>query len=50
MQQNQQAAQLQQRDKLGDFHRTKPPIFSHFVEPMDADDCLKMVEKKLQVV
>jgi hypothetical protein len=38
------------RDKLGDFQRTKPPIFSYAVEPMDADDWLKSVEKKLQVV
>jgi hypothetical protein len=47
MQQNQQAPQPQQRDKLGDFQRTKPSNFSHCVEPMDADDWLKTVEKKL---
>jgi hypothetical protein len=38
------------RDRLGDFLRTKPPSFSYVVEPMDADDLLKSVEKKLQVV
>jgi hypothetical protein len=38
------------RDRLGDFQRTKPPTFSYAVEPMDADDWLKSVEKKLQVV
>jgi hypothetical protein len=38
------------RDRLGDFQRTKSPTFSHAVEPMDADDWLKSVEKKLQVV
>jgi hypothetical protein len=38
------------RDRLGDFLRTKPPTFSQAVEPMDADDWLKSVEKKLQVV
>jgi hypothetical protein len=38
------------RDKLGDFQCTKPPNFSHFVEPMDVDDWLKTIEKKLQVV
>jgi hypothetical protein len=38
------------RDRLEDFQRTKPPTFSHAVEPMDADDWLKSVEKKLQVV
>jgi hypothetical protein len=35
------------RDRLGNFQRTKPPTFSHVVEPMDADDYLKSVEKKL---
>jgi hypothetical protein len=38
------------RDILGDFQRTKLPSFSHSVEPMDVDDWLKTVEKKLQVV
>jgi hypothetical protein len=38
------------RDRLGDFQGTKPPTFSHPVEPMDADDWLKTVERKLQVV
>jgi hypothetical protein len=38
------------RDRLRDFQRTKPPTFSHTVEPMDVDDWLKSVEKKLQVV
>jgi hypothetical protein len=35
------------RDRLGDFRRTKPSTFSHAVEPMDADDWLKFIEKKL---
>jgi hypothetical protein len=47
---HQPAPQPQQRDKLGEFQRTKPPTFSHFVEPMDAQDWLKTIEKKLQVV
>jgi hypothetical protein len=52
---NMQAAQPQApppllRDRLGDFQCTKPPTFSQAVEPMDADDWLKSVEKKLQVV
>jgi hypothetical protein len=38
------------RDKLGDFLCTNLPTFSHVVELMDADNCLKLVEKKLQVV
>jgi hypothetical protein len=33
------------RDRLGDFQRIKLPTFSHSVEPMDADDWLKIVEK-----
>jgi hypothetical protein len=45
-----QAPPLPPRDRLGDFQRTKPPTFSHSVEPMDADDWLKAIEKKLQVV
>jgi hypothetical protein len=41
---------LPPRDRLGDFQHTKPPTFSHVVEPMDADDWLKSIEKMLQVV
>jgi hypothetical protein len=37
-------------DRLGDFQCTKPLTFSHAMEPMDADDWLKSIEKKLQVV
>ncbi len=52
---NMQAAQHQVpppalRDRLGDFQHTKPPTFSHAMETMDADDWLKSMEKKLQVV
>jgi hypothetical protein len=46
----QPAPQPQQRDKLREFQRTKPPTFSHSVEPMDANVWLKTIEKKLQVV
>jgi hypothetical protein len=35
------------RDRLGEFQRTKPPTFSQAMEPMDADDWLKSMEKKL---
>jgi hypothetical protein len=38
------------RNRLGEFQRTKPPTFSQAMEPMDADDCLKSVVKKLRVV
>jgi hypothetical protein len=44
---NQPAQQLQPWDKFGDFQRTKPPTFSHLVEPMNADDWLETIEKKL---
>jgi hypothetical protein len=47
---HQPALQPQSHDKLGEFKGTKPPTFSHLVEPMDADDWLKRVEKKLQVM
>jgi hypothetical protein len=38
------------RDRLGDFQHTKPPTISYVMEPLDANDWLKSVEKKLQVV
>jgi hypothetical protein len=38
------------RDSLGDFQCTKLHTFSHAVEPMDAVDWLKSVDKNLQVV
>jgi hypothetical protein len=52
---NLQAAQPQaspspSRDRFRDFQRTKSPTFSQAVEPMDADDWLKSIKKKLQVV
>jgi hypothetical protein len=47
---HQPAQQSQPHDKLGEFQRIKPPTFSHSVESMDADDWLKTIEKKLQVV
>jgi hypothetical protein len=48
--QYQPVPQQQPRNKLGELQQTKPPTFSHSVEPMDADDYLKTVQKKLQVV
>jgi hypothetical protein len=45
-----QVPPLPSRNRLRDFQRTKSPTFSHAVEPMDADDWLKSIEKKLQVV
>jgi hypothetical protein len=46
---HQPVPQLQPRDKLGEFQMTKPPTFSHSVEPMDADDWLKTIEKKYKL-
>jgi hypothetical protein len=37
-------------DRMRDFQHTKLSIFSYAVEPMDADNWLKSVEKKLQMV
>jgi hypothetical protein len=45
-----QVPPLPSRDRLGNFQRTKSSTFLHAVEPMDADDWLKSIEKKLQVV
>jgi hypothetical protein len=45
-----QASSSPLRDRLGDFQCTKPLNFSHVVEPIVADDWLKSIEKKLQVV
>jgi hypothetical protein len=52
---NMQAAQPQvlpppPRVRLGDFLRTKSLTICHAVEPMDADDWLMSVEKKLLMV
>jgi hypothetical protein len=52
---NMQAAQPQAlppppMDRLEDCQRTKPPTFSNGMEPMDANDWLKSIKKKLQVV
>jgi hypothetical protein len=34
-------------DRLGDFQHAKPHTFSQAVDPMDADNWLKFIEKKL---
>jgi hypothetical protein len=47
---HQPTPQPQQHDKLGEFKQAKPLTFSHSVEPMDAEDWLKTIEKKLKVV
>jgi hypothetical protein len=45
-----QVPPLPLRHRLRDFQRTKPPTFSQAMESMDANDWLKPVEKKLQVL
>ena len=35
--------------KLSDFQRTKPPSFSHATDPLDADDWLRTIERKLEI-
>ncbi len=55
LQQNQQAPPppppppLPPQSKLRDFLRTKPPEFSQAIEPLDADDWLKVVESKILI-
>jgi hypothetical protein len=54
IQQNQQHQHQQQhapqaRDKHRDFMRHHPPAFSHAVDPLDADDWLKVIGKKLEI-
>ena len=50
-QQNQQAphAAPQPRDKHRDFMSHHPPTYSHSVDPLDADDWLKIISKKLDI-
>ena len=39
----------QQRGGLSEFLRTQPPTFSRWEDPLDADDWLRLVERKLDV-
>jgi hypothetical protein len=50
-QQNQQQQQNvpQARDKHRDFMSHHPPTFSHAVDPLDVDDWLKVIGKKLDI-
>jgi hypothetical protein len=55
IQQNQQNQQQQQnvppaRDKHRDFMSHHPPTFSHAVDPLDLDDWLKVIGKKLDII
>ena len=35
--------------KLSDFQRTKPPSFSQVIDPLDSDDWLRTIERKLEI-
>jgi hypothetical protein len=35
--------------KLSDFQRTKPPNFYQAVDPMEADDWLRTIDKELEI-
>jgi hypothetical protein len=48
-QQNQQQNAPQARDKHRDFMSHHPPTFSHLVDPLDDDDWLKVIGKKLDI-
>jgi hypothetical protein len=47
--QHQQQNAPQARDKHRDSMSHHPPDFSHSIDPLDADDCLKVIEKKLYI-
>jgi hypothetical protein len=54
IQQNQQHQHQQQhtpqaRDKHWDFMSHHPTAFSHAVDPLDADDWLKVIRNKLDI-
>ena len=37
------------RDKHGEFLKSHPQVFSHATDPLEADDWLRAVEKKLNI-
>ena len=36
-------------DKRGEFLKGRPPVFSHATDPLEVDDWLHVVEKKLNI-
>jgi hypothetical protein len=48
-QQNQPVAGAPPRDKRGEFLKGHPPLFTHAVDPLEADDWLHAVEKQLNI-
>src|ERR1044072_3782777 len=41
------APQRNELVSLDDFIQLHPPVFSYSTEPLDADDCLRCIERKL---
>jgi NACalpha-BTF3-like transcription factor len=37
------------RDKHGEFMKRRPPVFTQSIDPLDADDWLRTVEKQLDI-
>jgi hypothetical protein len=48
-QHNQPIAGAQPRDKRGEFLKGHPSLFMHVVDPLEADDWLRAVEKQLNI-
>ena len=46
---NQPAGGAPPRDKRGEFMKGHPPVFNHAVDPLEADDWLRAVEKLLMI-
>jgi len=40
---------VQVRDKRGEFMKGRRPIFTHAIDPLEADDWLRAVEKQLNI-
>ena len=40
---------VQVRDKRGEFMKGHPLVFSHIADPLEVDDCLRAVEKQLNI-
>jgi len=45
-----EAKKESRKPRWGDFQKTNPPIFSGSEEPLDADDWLRDVERRLQTI
>jgi hypothetical protein len=48
-QQNQPLGGASERDKRGEFLKGHPPMFTHAIDPLEADDWLRAVEKQLNI-